>query len=179
MEDQVTVERYQGHAFSNVEWFRVPETFVYLENYTMAESLTTPYHGAHIFEGIAFHTMTRPRSEVLAIIDRGIAYCKLWIQCAQFVPRDAWEELNIVYPMNCMESWRKKVILGGIRKCMAARMIQKQFRKAISDPTYKMCQSRLLREFRDLRLIQCPMTQDGGPSDCHGNPGHARPTMVL
>lgn len=154
MEDPVAIQRYQGrtHKLSHMEWIQVAGTNVYLENSTR-EPMTIPYHGIGIagaFNSIPFQTVTRPRSDVLEVIDRGIAYCQSWVQCSRIIPVDAWEEVNIMYPLTCLESWRTQVILDSIRRSLATRVIQRQFRKVISDPLYKMCQRRLLREFTDL-----------------------------
>jgi len=39
---------------------------------------------------------------------------------------------------------------GGIRQKIAARSIQRAFRRAIENPAYRMCKNRLLREFKEL-----------------------------
>jgi hypothetical protein len=48
------------------------------------------------------------------------------------------------------ETWRTQLVLREVREQMAARSIQRQFRKAVSTPTYGLCQKRLLGEFEDL-----------------------------
>jgi hypothetical protein len=36
---------------------------------------------------------------------------------------------------------------------IACRRIQRQFRKSMSDPSYKMCQNRLIKEFENIHLL--------------------------
>ncbi len=41
------------------------------------------------------------------------------------------------------------------RRHLAARRIQRAFRRALSDPSYAACRRRLLREFRELLTTGC------------------------
>lgn len=49
-----------------------------------------------------------------------------------------------------LDAWKATLVLEGIRKRLAARTIQRRFKRCISDPTFRMCQNRLRREFLDL-----------------------------
>ena len=53
-----------------------------------------------------------------------------------------------------LKKWRADVIQNGrvqkLRKKVAARTIQRAFRRAIGNPAYQMCKNRLLREFQEL-----------------------------
>lgn len=53
-----------------------------------------------------------------------------------------------------LETFRKTLErnerLVGIRKKVAARSIQRQFKESISNPGYRMCKNRLLREFESM-----------------------------
>jgi hypothetical protein len=157
----VAVQRYQEafHACCNMEWIRVPGTWVYLQHITTAECMTIPFHGIAIhsvFEDTPFKAVSRPRSVVLDIIDRGIAHCESWLERSKLIDgctTDAWEEVNIdcQHQLTCLRSWRSELVLGRLRRSVATRSIQRQFRKVISDPSYDMCRRRLVREFGYLR----------------------------
>lgn len=44
-------------------------------------------------------------------------------------------------------------VLWSIRKCCAARAIQRAFRQAISNPAYPLCQKRLYREATEMIIV--------------------------
>jgi hypothetical protein len=48
-----------------------------------------------------------------------------------------------------IEAWKKELVLDPIRRQWAARRVQKQFRESMSNPSYRLCKRRLLRELSE------------------------------
>lgn len=48
-----------------------------------------------------------------------------------------------------LEAWKAHLVLERIRRNVAARTIQRQFRESMSNPAYALCNQRLLREFAE------------------------------
>lgn len=57
---------------------------------------------------------------------------------------------NVRYgPSARLDAWKKDLVLERIRRNMAVRLVQKQFRESVSNPGYGMCKRRLLRELAE------------------------------
>jgi len=103
---------------------------------------------------IEFKSIVLPLSHVRLVLDLEL---------------DAWENGTLLaymatsYPwstyVDALKAWRADLecrrskalsVLRNVRQTFAAKRILNQFRKAIGNPAYRMCQKRLLCEFEDL-----------------------------
>ena len=77
--------------------------------------------------------------------------------CTEFLQKSLKVNANckeyIVREIRALDTWKAKLILEGLRRRQAVRAIQKQFREAIANPRYAMCQKRLLQEFNQIRNL--------------------------
>lgn len=79
-----------------------------------------------------------------------LGYISACIQCLQkSVQVNPHCKESLVREIRALETWKATLILEGLRRRLAARAIQRQFREAIANPAYTLCQKRLLQEFRD------------------------------
>jgi hypothetical protein len=85
-----------------------------------------------------------PLDHVLDVVDREL---NTW-ETNAFLAALAKESGTHRYYVQKLKAWKRR--LQGIQREKAARVIQHQFRKSMCDPSYRMCQKRLLKEYEDL-----------------------------
>jgi hypothetical protein len=88
-------------------------------------------------------TVSLPLSYVLETIDRAIRQAGLLSPKAKQRRREQSAVAG-------MRAWKSALILESLRRSLATRTIQKQFRESMGNPAYQMCKNRLLREFEAL-----------------------------
>ena len=113
----------------------IPESTYYIYNY---RTNCTFLHSLSVY-GAVLSAMTVERSHLVAMVDRCIK--KLYRE----ISTD--DSNNLIGPL---WTWKTQLVLERIRRNMAARTIQRQFRESMSNPAYGLCKQRLLREFADL-----------------------------
>lgn len=91
-------------------------------------------------EGIVLASMSLERHHLVCMIDRCIAALRTY----------AFSKDTQIHPVHvALENWKKDLVLERIRRNMAARTIQRQFRESMSNPGFRLCKQRLLREFAE------------------------------
>jgi len=88
----------------------------------------------------AFVSMSIPRSIMVRYIHASTEFLKKNLKVC---------EESKLKEIRALDVWKKMLVLEGLCRCQAARTIQRQFREAMANPAYFMCQKRLLREFQD------------------------------
>jgi len=130
----------------------VPGTDFFIE---YSRRLDQTYQRSMRLAPIEFKSIVLPLSHVLYILDRELA---TWETILAF---RASEYRNRVY-LASLKAWRDDLldrkakaaqVLHKVRQMIAAGRIQNQFRQAISNPTYRLCQKRLLEEFESMGTL--------------------------
>jgi hypothetical protein len=106
----------------------------------------------HIYHHSSYDTVVRPywshncvfssmvveRSHIVSMIDCCIKFL------LRITSRREWND-----KIGPLRTWKAQLVLERIRRNVAARTIQRQFRESMSNPAYDMCKRRLLREFAE------------------------------
>lgn len=146
--------------------FQMPETDWYIEidnsmglNMSMMEGFSETCfatEGGSILGRDVTETMVFSKSEFDAILTR-VLEC---LDCF-YRPESEWTPDDIAYEMygprasdrihEIVDAWRnQEQRIRSFYQGRAAKLIQRRFREAMSDPVYNLCKKRLLREYNEL-----------------------------
>lgn len=133
----------------NTEWY-IHDIVIYGEERMthMYNAMKTYYYGRLIewsFEHTVMSSMVAERAYLIDLIDRYVESCKQ--PCRSyciFYFNTEWPRIQFY-----LKAWKTQLVLERIRRNIAARTIQRQFRESMSNPGYRLCKQRLLREFAE------------------------------
>lgn len=141
--DPVVVSMWHD-TYRNMNWVDVPNKGLYLIDYCDCDLALC--HSHYVIPVSVLSPVSLERSDVLAMLDRGIRHCDRVI--------DNCETQSLIGEhtrmKDALRSWKTSLVLARLRRKIAARVIQQTFRRSMSDPAHRMCRERLLREFKDL-----------------------------
>jgi hypothetical protein len=145
MEDPVTVRGYREVCPDVDMAIQVPGNVPWFLRYSSGESLCVGNYGREGHTGLQetfpekkIEFLDLPRTEMIHIVELAIQ---------EVLSDHGWIFEILDIQAAPLEAWKTALVLEGLRRKTAARAIQRRFRESMSNPGYRMCKTRLLREF--------------------------------